>query len=608
MQNKSGQPAAARTVSRISQQRPLDLLLLAGLRPHRLAVNLWWRLLGKKLRARAQIDAAIRGLPFAHARWAHLVGIADREIVAASEAEGTAPAFCLHFHVTREDDVAAVRSTLRSMLEHGSAARAIIVTHEAGAQVPKWAGAAVILLPVASGSRIEGVRAALGMAHTIGACWLVPLIPAARLPRHALAAYGAHLLRQSQLADTLTPALLYGDEGEVSRFRPRPKLWLKPQWDPRMILSQDYVSHACALAVRPALAVFASGGKDGPQSLYELVLLICKDMRAEHVPRITALRPEGSWCRDGALKIMAVRRVTRAHADKVAPGPFGTVALSFPLPDPPPTVTVIVATRDRVELLRNCVEGVLRATDYPALDLIIADNDSVEPEALNYMQQISADPRVKIVRWPYPFNYSAINNFAASHARGEFLCLLNNDIEVIEPNWLSALVREAMQPGIGAVGARLLYPDRSIQHAGVAIGLGNAAGHAHRALPEGQPGYYAQALIARGASAVTGACLLVARRHFSEVGGLDEDALAIAYNDVDLCLKLRERGLSNIYTPEATLIHHESKSRGLDFDPEHLERYMRELATLQLRWDTKLCVDPWHHPRLNRASEVFTVS
>ena len=176
-------------------------------------------------------------------------------------------------------------------------------------------------------------------------------------------------------------------------------------------------------------------------------------------------------------------------------------------------------------------------------------------------------PRVRVVRWPHPFNYSAINNYAAGFATGKFLCLLNNDIEVIEPQWLSELVREAYQPGIGAVGARLLYPDRSIQHAGVAIGLGNAAGHAHRDLPEGERGYFAQALIARGASAVTGACLLVEKEHFDAVGGLDEEGLAVAYNDVDLCLKLRERGLISIYTPAATLVHHESKSRGLDFDP-----------------------------------------
>ena len=266
---------------------------------------------------------------------------------------------------------------------------------------------------------------------------------------------------------------------------------------------------------------------------------------------------------------------------------------------------MVVATRDRVELLRTCVKGVLEETAYPDLELIVADNDSRQPETLRYMDEIAADPRVRVVRWPHPFNYSAINNFAAGHASGEYLCLLNNDIEVLEPQWLDEMVREAVQPGVGAVGARLLYPDRTIQHAGVAIGIGNAAGHAHRGLPMDEVGYFAQTHVVRGASAVTAACLVVAKRHFDAVGGLDEEAFAVAYNDVDLCLKLQQYGLVNIYTPLATLIHHESKSRGIDFAPEHLERYMRELAVFQQRWGAAEAVDPWHHPQLNRQSEVF---
>ncbi len=253
------------------------------------------------------------------------------------------------------------------------------------------------------------------------------------------------------------------------------------------------------------------------------------------------------------------------------------------------------------------MEGLLHGTDYPNLEIVIADNDSREPSTLQYLEEVVEDPRVRVVRWPHPFNYSAINNFAAGFANGQLLCLLNNDIEIVEPDWLTEMVREILQPGVGAVGARLLYPDRSIQHAGVAIGIGNAAGHAHRALPEGAPGYFAQALIARGASAVTGACLLVQKRSFEAVGGLDEVRLAVAYNDVDFCLKLRKLGLRNIYTPAATLIHHESKSRGSDFAPEHNERYMRELAVFQERWGTKQIIDPWHHPRLERGSEDYRI-
>jgi GT2 family glycosyltransferase len=606
LQDNSSQPATHRKVNRISEQRAIDLLLLAALRPHRLVATLWWRVIGKKLRARSQIDAAIRGLPFSHARWVKASGIEDQEIVATGLAAGTAPAFCIHLHLSRNDRPDAMRRAVRSALKQSVMPLHVVITRENGVPIPFTGSTMVTVLPEEFGSRTDGLCAALRMASEIGAGWLVPLDCGSRLARHALAAYGAHLLRRRpDAANAPAPALLYGDEGEIAWLRARPKLWLKPQWDRRMILSQDYVSRACALAVGPALDAAAHCNEGGAQGLYELVLRIAENAPVEHVERITALTPDGSWLRDGAVTLAAVRRVTSASADDIVPGPFGTVALQFPLRQPLPTVSVVVATRDRVELLRPCVEGVLYATDYPALDLIIADNDSVEPETLRYMDEVSSDPRVSVVRWPHPFNYSAINNFAASHARGEYLCLLNNDIEVIEPDWLSAMMREALQPKVGAVGAKLLYPDRSIQHAGVAIGLGNAAGHAHRGLPEGDPGYFAQAHIARGASAVTGACLLVAQRHFQAVGGLDEEHLAVAYNDVDLCLKLRESGLAIIYTPAATLIHHESKSRGLDFAPEHLERYMRELEVFQKRWGSEWVVDPWHHQRLNRASEVY---
>jgi GT2 family glycosyltransferase len=561
--------------------------------------------LGKKLRARSQVEAAVKGLPFAAMRWAHAAGIEDRDSILARATNNKSPAFCVHCHVGRKDSATAAVRALRSILEQSVAPVRIFVTQEAGTQGSFKADPRVTVLPTTGGSQMKGLLAALESAREIGAEWIVPLTAAGGLPRHALAAYGAHLLRQLEQEDRGAPVLLYGDEAEMSRFDPRPKLWLKPGWDPRMILSQDYVSWACALAVGPAQDAIDRCGAGGPHSLYELIVRLAEHPRIEHVPRITAFTPRNSWCRDGAAKVHAVRRVIGARAEAITAGPFGTVAVKFQLPERPPMVSVIVPTRDRVELLRTCVEGVLYATDYPAIELVIADNDSTDPETLSYMAEMSADPRVSVICWPHAFNYSAINNFAASHARGEFLCLLNNDIEVIEPHWLSALVREALQPGIGAVGARLLYPDRSIQHAGVVIGLGNAAGHAHRALPEDQPGYYAQAMIARGASAVTGACLLIARTHFEAVGGLDEDALAVAYNDVDLCLKLRELGLKNIHTPLATLIHHESKSRGLDFAKEHLERYMRELNIFQKRWNTKNVVDPWHHPKLDRASEVY---
>jgi len=399
--------------------------------------------------------------------------------------------------------------------------------------------------------------------------------------------------------------VIYGDEIAPGPLWARPRMWLKSEWDSRMILSQDYVSAACALAVEPAARLLQLDKSERPQNLFELTLRLGLENGAHHVSRVTAQTRPQVWRNNGTETLAAVTRTMKEGVETVEAGPFGTVSLQYEMPHPLPKVSVIVATRDRVELLRTCVEGVLHETDYANLELVIADNDSIEAETLRYMDAVAADPRVKVVRWPYPFNYSAINNFAVRHSSGAYICLLNNDIEVLESHWLMAMMREAVQPGVGAVGARLLYPDRTIQHAGVAIGIGNAAGHAHRGLPEDQAGYFAQAHIARGASAVTAACLVVAKQHFDAVDGLDEDFLAVAYNDVDLCLKLGAMGLRNIYTPEATLIHHESKSRGLDFAPEHLERYMRELEAFQTRWQTTKCIDPWHHLRLDRGSEVF---
>ncbi len=587
---------------RISDHRLRDLLLVALRRPARFSAILIWRALGKKLRARGRLEGEIAGLPFAHERWVADAGRRDLHVLLEAQEAGRAPRIVVHLHVSQSDSQSHVRAALQSISKQSASPLAVLVTLENGASLPEGSEPALTVLPANHPSQVEGIRAALTAASEHEAEWLVPLAPKGRLPRFALAAYGAHLCQSTEGRQA---GVLYGDEGDTARLSPRPQLWLKPKWDSRMALSQDYVTKACALAVNPAIDKFTESPVSAPKSLYELILLLSETRRVEHVQRITALVPCHAWLDQGEDVLGAVQRFAGPRADEVEQGVFGTVSVRFALPDPLPSVSVIVATRDRVELLRTCVEGVLHKTDYAELDLIIADNESVEAETLEYMEEVSADPRVQVVRWPHPFNYSAINNFAASHANGEYLCLLNNDIEVLEPDWLSEMVREALQPGVGAVGARLLYPDRSIQHAGVAIGIGNAAGHAHRGLDEGEPGYFAQAHIARGASAVTAACLLVAKRHFEAVGGLDEEALAVAYNDVDLCLKLQQAGLSNIYAPRATLIHHESKSRGLDFDPVHLERYMRELSVLQERWKTARVVDPWHHPRLSRADEDY---
>jgi len=592
------------------EPRLRDIGLLLACRPHRALAIAWWRLCGKRQRARNRLQSALAGLPLANERMIETLGKKDIAVLSQarnrqSGADDTIVALCVHLHIDQEDSHDAARRAVVSVLRQSHTVARLIVTGTG--PLPSLPESSTIeIAPGPYACRIDGLQTALEIASRIGAQYLVPLASDANLTRHALAAYAAQLLNEPSVGGV--PPILYGDQDEFATPGRGAAAWLKPEWDRRMILSQDYASVACALPVSAVSGLFRDTDGAAPDDLYAIfVRAALDDVPVRHVPRITTRTAPGDWQQRGASHKFTIERALGSTA-QVEPGPFGTIGIHWPLPNPNPGVSILVATRDRVELLRTCVDGLLHATDYPAFEIIIVDNASRDPETLAYMDKVSADPRVRVVRWPHPFNYSAINNYGASFATEQFLCLLNNDIEILEPDWLSEMVREAVQPGVGAVGARLLYPDRSIQHAGVAIGLGNAAGHAHRALPEGEPGYFAQALIARGASAVTGACLLVEKRHFDAVGGLDEDHLAVAYNDVDLCLKLEALGLANIYTPAATLIHHESKSRGLDFAPEHLARYLRELATFQDRWDTQRVVDPWHHPWLDRESEVFRAS
>jgi GT2 family glycosyltransferase len=255
---------------------------------------------------------------------------------------------------------------------------------------------------------------------------------------------------------------------------------------------------------------------------------------------------------------------------------------------------VIVPTRDRAELLVQCAEGVLERTSYAPLELLIVDNGSVQPQTHALFDRLRQDRRVRILHAPGPFNFSALNNLGAAEARGAVLVLLNNDISITRSDWLDAMVAQAVRPKVGAVGARLLYPDGRVQHAGVALGVGGVAGHVLYGAAGGDPGYYRHLVTPRNVSAVTAACLAIRKAVYDEVGGLDAENLAVAFNDVDLCLKLRAIGYDIVWTPHAELIHHESASRGSDVAPETAERFRREVGTMRERWGALLDVDPFY--------------
>jgi GT2 family glycosyltransferase len=295
-------------------------------------------------------------------------------------------------------------------------------------------------------------------------------------------------------------------------------------------------------------------------------------------------------------------------ADVVWSGEHEPPRLKYDLPVPPPLVSLIIPTRDRADLLETCIRSVLTRTTYAPLEILIVDNDSSEPATHALFAKLRSEPAVRIMHHPGPFNYSAINNYAARAASGSVIGLLNNDCEVINDEWLTEMVALASRPDVGCVGCKLLFPDQRIQHAGVQLGVGGAvAGHGHRFAPHDCAGYMNWLRMLRNVSAVTAACLLIRKQVFDQVGGLDEEGLKVAFNDIDFCLKVRTAGYLNIWTPFAELIHHESLSRGQDTAPANARRWQSEISTFQRRWGASLFCDPYYSPHLTYDQEDFSV-
>ena len=404
--------------------------------------------------------------------------------------------------------------------------------------------------------------------------WLMPIIAGDRLASGAAGAYRTAIADQG-LAEAPT-RIVYADDDLSNRRNQRTAPHFKPDWNSELFRHFDYLTGACIVRARRKDIQELSGTHDWAQQL--------------------VIRAAGEGVPFHIREVLHHRRARIAPSGAAAP-----IVLRGDLPP----VTIVIPIRNRVDLLRTCLDGVA-ATDYPDVEVIVVDNDSDDPQTLSYLAAL--DPaRHRVVRHPGPFNYSAMNNRAVAGARGQLICLLNNDVEVLEPDWLATMAVQAMRKDVGAVGARLLYPDGRIQHAGVVIGVGNAAGHAHRFVHPDEEGYFRRHALPQFTTAVTGACLLVQRERFEAVGGLDEHNFAVAFNDVDLCLRLNQRGWQSLYEPRATLIHHESVSRGFDRDVAGAARFAGELAALQRIWKTDEIVDPWHHPHLSRAAERFTV-
>ena len=413
--------------------------------------------------------------------------------------------------------------------------------------------------------------------------------------------------------------LVYTDEDKLDGAGRRLNPYFKCDFNPELMLAQNMVCHLGVY--RTDLLRDLGGfrvGLEGAQD-WDLALRVYERVGLEGIHHISRVlyhwrMHAGSTALAAAEKSYAAVAGRRAVQDHLArTGRAGIVVpapeipslnrVRFALPNPPPHVTLIIPTRDRADVLRTCLSSLVERTRYPSWDALVVDNGTVQPEALQLLG--SLDPkRFRVIRDDSPFNYSALNNRAVAKARGELICLLNNDIEVLTPDWLEELVSFAVQPGVGAVGARLWYPDGRLQHGGVVLGVGGVAGHAHKLLPRGKPGYFGRAVLHQSFSAVTAACLLVRKALYEQVGGLDE-SLAVAFNDVDFCLRVRTAGCRNVWTPYAELVHHESVSRGHEDTPEKVARFHAEHGKMRERWDSLLEGDPAYSPHLSRRSEGF---
>ncbi|WP_420933994.1 glycosyltransferase family 2 protein [Alteromonas sp. A081] len=272
-----------------------------------------------------------------------------------------------------------------------------------------------------------------------------------------------------------------------------------------------------------------------------------------------------------------------------------------------PLVSLIIPTKNGKQLVQDCVESILEKTTYSNYEILLIDNGSDEKESLDYFDYLNTLPKIRVLQYPGVFNYSAINNFGVKHAKGSVVGLVNNDIEVITPEWLTCMVGHVERDTVGCVGAKLLYSDTRIQHAGVVLGYGGGAGHAHKNFPRAHSGYLKRICATNNFSAVTAACLLVKKSHFEAVNGLNETDLAVAFNDVDFCLRVEELGVRNVYCAEAELFHHESVSRGLDISQEKAERFNKELTYLKNKWSKTIKNDPAYSPNLTLKRENFSV-
>ena len=399
--------------------------------------------------------------------------------------------------------------------------------------------------------------------------------------------------------------LIYSDEDRIDDSGKRFAPYFKCDWNVDLFYSQNLISHLsffCTPLLREIGGMYPDFEACRDLDLALRYIERLNQNEILHIPRVLyhvradeqkatdtpAAEPFASPSGISALNAHFQRKSIAASAEFIGCG----YRIRYALPENPPLVSIIIPTRDKLPLLRKCINSILEKTNYPNFEILIIDNGSESRATLRYLKRLASDSRIKVLRDDRPFNFSALNNEGVKRSRGEIVALLNNDVQVINPDWLTEMVSHALRPGVGAVGAKLLYPNGSLQHGGVILGIRGLVGHSHKHLPPNQQGYFSRASLVQTVSAVTAACMVIRKEIYQKVGGLDEINLKVAYNDVDFCLRIREEGYRNIWTPFAELYHHESSTRGYEDTPEKRARFAGEAAYLQKKWGARLLDDP----------------
>lgn len=419
---------------------------------------------------------------------------------------------------------------------------------------------------------------------------------------------------------------IYSDEDKLDVNGKRVDPHFKSRWNLDLLYSQNYVSH---LGVYKTNIINDIGGfrkgYEGSQD-YDLLLRYSREIdhaNIIHIPMVlyhwrmvegsTALASdEKSYTTNAGIKALKDHLESLGEDATVEAGSAANMyKVNWPSVNADkrePLVSLIIPTYNGYEITKQAIESIFNKTNYQNYEILLVDNNSSDSAALEYFEQLDKNQKVTVLRYPHPFNYSAINNFAAEQANGEIIGLINNDVEVINPEWLTEMVSHAQRNDIGCVGAMLYFDNDTIQHAGVICGLGGVAGHSHKHFPKDHPGYFFRLKLVQNLSAVTAACLLVRKSVFEEVQGLNEQDLTIAFNDVDFCLKVQAAGYRNLWTPYAELYHYESITRGAEDNPEKIARFNKEVDYMKDTWGTDKKTDPCYSPNLTTAREDFSYS